>query len=370
MRILHINDLEDLAGGREIYLSHLVQGLRAAGHQVDLVCETSLLKHSGRFRALLFEKKPDLIHLHSLEMPPALRAMTGTLPIVKTIYAYGETCPSGDYFLRFGQEACTRAFGSYCWLSPYADGCNSQRPWTVFKTFRRTQQALEETRRINLLLAISHYVKDRLIQNKIDPKRIEVLPLAIPETPVESGINGEIYLLFLGRLYPQKGLHWLLQALAEAGIRIPLFVLGQGSPSYVEGLKKEYGRRLPGLIRWMGWKSPAQTRTYIAGSLGVVVPSVWPEPFSLVGPEAMSQRKPVIAFDSGGIRDWLGDGQTGFLIPPRDTRTLGEKIRWLLDHPQEARTMGENGYRVFRERFSLEVHIRQLTAIYQKLCAS
>ena len=55
----------------------------------------------------------------------------------------------------------------------------------------------------------------------------------------------------------------------------------------------------------------------------VVCPSVWNEPFGLVGLEAMAHAKPVVAFSVGGIPEWLADGETGFLAPRKDTLAMG-----------------------------------------------
>src|SRR6185295_1565509 len=64
-----------------------------------------------------------------------------------------------------------------------------------------------------------------------------------------------------------------------------------------------------------GWVSGDRYESLLAGSDLLVMPSLWPEPFGLSGPEAGLRGVPVAAFDVGGISDWLKDGVNGYLAP-------------------------------------------------------
>jgi glycosyltransferase involved in cell wall biosynthesis len=65
-----------------------------------------------------------------------------------------------------------------------------------------------------------------------------------------------------------------------------------------------------------GWLDPAQRHAALSRAAVLAVPSVWPEPFGLVGLEAAAMGVPAVAFDTGGIRQWLRDGVSGLLLPP------------------------------------------------------
>jgi glycosyltransferase involved in cell wall biosynthesis len=99
----------------------------------------------------------------------------------------------------------------------------------------------------------------------------------------------------------------------------------------------------------------------------VVIPSLIPEAFGLVGIEAMTFGKPVVAFDSGGIREWLIDGETGFLVKRGDIRGLGDRISQLLKEESLAREMGKKGKERVEKFYRKDIHLKKLLAIYEEV---
>ena len=78
----------------------------------------------------------------------------------------------------------------------------------------------------------------------------------------------------------------------------------------------------------------------------------------------MANGKPVVAFRTGGIPDWLDDGRTGLLAPLKDVAALARNIARLLGDPALARKMGRAGYdRVVRD-FNSELYLKRLLRIY------
>jgi glycosyltransferase involved in cell wall biosynthesis len=70
------------------------------------------------------------------------------------------------------------------------------------------------------------------------------------------------------------------------------------------------------------------------GARVVVVPSRWPEPFGMVGIEAMRRGRPVVAAGHGGILDWLVDGVTGWTFRPGDASSLASVLTHAMHHPR------------------------------------
>src|SRR5205085_1729680 len=107
-------------------------------------------------------------------------------------------------------------------------------------------------------------------------------------------------------------------------------------------------------------------RSYLDASL-FVVSSVWPEPFGLVGPEAMRYGLPVVAFDAGGIREWLLDGENGFLVPWMDTERFAARVQELLLNKPLARELGQRGRdRVHRE-YAAPVQVARLESLFHEV---
>ena len=85
-----------------------------------------------------------------------------------------------------------------------------------------------------------------------------------------------------------------------------------------------------------------------------VFPSMWQEPFGLVGIEAMAYARPVVAFDVGGVRQWLKDGKNGIIVPERNTTLFASALDKLAQNPSLVKSLGENGRDFVRTNFTRE----------------
>jgi glycosyltransferase involved in cell wall biosynthesis len=106
---------------------------------------------------------------------------------------------------------------------------------------------------------------------------------------------------------------------------------------------------------------------YYEKCLLAVVPSVWDEPFGIVGLEAMYCQKPVIAFKVGGIPDWLKDEINGFLVNRKDVRALADKISYLFHHREITRQMGKAGRKIYQDQFEKVNHLSHLLDVFEKI---
>jgi glycosyltransferase involved in cell wall biosynthesis len=117
-------------------------------------------------------------------------------------------------------------------------------------------------------------------------------------------------------------------------------------------------------IRFAGWLDPDPLAEEFANASLVVMPSLWPEPFGLVGIEALAAGRPAVASATGGIVDWLDDGVAGLRVPPGDELALAAALNELLADPEKQKTMGMAGRRVVADRFSPASHLTALTSAY------
>ncbi len=100
----------------------------------------------------------------------------------------------------------------------------------------------------------------------------------------------------------------------------------------------------------------------------LVSPSLY-EGFGLPAAEAMACGTPVVATTAGALREIVGDGVSGTLVPPGEVEPLAEAIRTLLEDPERCRTMGEAGARQVRERFSWRRTAEETLALYEEVLA-
>jgi glycosyltransferase involved in cell wall biosynthesis len=117
-------------------------------------------------------------------------------------------------------------------------------------------------------------------------------------------------------------------------------------------------------VEFLGWTSREDCVRLVDWSDVVVVPSLWPEPFGLIGIEALRRGVPVAAFAVGGIPEWLEDGKTGALAPgdPPTPNGLAEAVRRCLTSDDIRRTVRERAVANVPD-YSIERHLRALVPL-------
>lgn len=188
----------------------------------------------------------------------------------------------------------------------------------------------------------------RVIHHGLDPDRYRPGP----------GRGG--YLLFLGRMAPEKGLHHAIRAARAAGRRLLI------GAKLEEGTELTYYRdRIEPLLGddvvYLGEVDRPTKQRLLAGAEALVNPITWAEPFGLVMIEALASGTPVVAFPHGAAPEIVQDGVNGFL--PRDERAMVEAIGRIDEI--DRRTVRES----FDERFTAARMVRDHLELYEDVLA-
>jgi glycogen(starch) synthase len=160
-------------------------------------------------------------------------------------------------------------------------------------------------------------------------------------------------ILFAGRLEYEKGVQTVLEALPSIERRVPgvgLVVAGTGTyRASLERRAREIG--LDGQVRFAGFvEEPDLRALYVAADL-VVVPSLY-EPFGLVALEAMASGTPVVAADTGGLREIVDHGASGLRFRADDAGALSDAAVRVLTDPDLARRLTSEARRALAGRRS------------------
>jgi len=187
----------------------------------------------------------------------------------------------------------------------------------------------------------------------------------------EVGIPEEAPLtVYVGRLVPRKGVDTVVEAmgLLPGGIGARLLVVGgepgSGEPARLRKLAEDLG--VSERVHFAGSRPPGELRRYYgAADVAVSVPHY--EPFGMTPLEAMACGTPVIGARVGGVQWSVADGETGFLVPPRDPKALaGRLLRLLLDRPLRDR-MGRAARRRVEGTFAWEGVARQAAVVFSEV---
>jgi glycosyltransferase involved in cell wall biosynthesis len=139
---------------------------------------------------------------------------------------------------------------------------------------------------------------------------------------------------------------------------VPLKIIGDGP--LLDTIKGSSRKN----ISFLGQKERSEVLREMARSSVLVMPSECYEGFPMVLVEAFSQGLPVIASRLGSMTEIIEDGVTGLHFMPGDAVDLIQKIKWAHENPEEMCRMGENARKIYEEKYTPEINLRQLMDVY------
>ncbi len=177
--------------------------------------------------------------------------------------------------------------------------------------------------------------------------------------------SGKINILSMGILCKRKGTYDTIEAaklIQNPNVVINLY--GDGELDEFRKLIAE--NNLENRVKIKGWIRGEQKDIAFAESDIYILPS-YNEGLPMSILEAMAVKLPVISTPIGGIPETIEEGVNGFLIQPGDYKALAEKIDLLANDKELREKMGQESYRIAKEKFDIEIIIKQLQEIYGNL---
>jgi glycosyltransferase involved in cell wall biosynthesis len=341
---------------------HLSLARKAKAFRDGIYCFDARKKLSQ----LLKDFKPDVAHAHSINYqlsPSVFSAFRKSgVPVVITLHDYQIICGAGSLYV--DDAVCERCRGGQHY-NLLRHSCYWNLPASLMATLNHyVHDGLHSWDVASKLLSPSRFLKEKLTEFGVPAERITHIPIFIDflEQPLESRNVGE-YVLYFGRLAPNKGTKVLLDA-AKA-IDYKFLLIGDGPLS---GWVEEQCAASRGKVQRLAFvSSREELGRYIERAAFSVIPSVWYEnqPATILETYAMS--RPVIGSRLGGIPELIDQGHTGLLCEPGNAADLAEKIRFMLERPDLCREWGRNGNHKLSEGFSRAAHYERLMAIYSSV---
>jgi len=393
MRALIATQNLGIVGGVETYLRAVLPRLARAGFEVGILGEegdptrgisaacpgvpawTAEGKSAADVLREVADWRPDVVYSHGLDDPVLEGAVADRFPTVLFAHAYHGTCVSGTKCgSRPDYRPCRRTLGLACLALYLPCGCGGRNPLTMLGLYRTQRRRNANLARYRAVLVASRHMADEYRRHGVADDRLRLLPLfptdAVPDPAPPGPRPRSDRVLFVGRLTVLKGVRHLVEAVriatAELGRRLTLVVAGDGAErAEVEADAKRLG--VP--VELLGWVGSEQRNSEMRAADVLAVPSVWPEPFGLVGLEAGCVGLPAVGYATGGIPDWLTPGVNGESAPgdrPSPTALAAALVRALADdgHLQRLRV---GAWEVVR-RFTPEAHLEGLADVLRAAC--
>jgi glycosyltransferase involved in cell wall biosynthesis len=392
------------AGGQNVYVDAVSRHLGCHGYAADV------------FTVWNDREQPEITHLTDTvrvinvavsEQPQHKDALWPLMPAFRDGINSFATRSSETYDLihgNFWMSGWVAAELQDAWSVPaieifHATGITKRREQGDADTSPGDRVAVEcdIVRRVEHMIAQCPAERDELLDDYgADPARISLIPSAvdieryrpIPQGAARASLgldpDAEV-LVYVGRVIPRKDIRNVVRALAKLGelrrargdSSLPALLIVGGETAepdvratpeigVLQDLANELG--VGDQVRFMGRHQPAELyRWYSAADVAVTTP--WYEPFGLTPLEAMACGTPVIGAAVGGIAFTIADGETGFLVPPRDPVALASRLDTLLSDPEMRQRMGAAGVARVVHFFSWSRVGAETAALYDRVLA-
>lgn len=389
MRLLIASQFGGLIGGRETYLRAVAPLLRAAGWDVGFALEQPAGPGVGSVvgsdpgpvwripedLAAIATWQPSVAFTHGLSDPAVEASLAARFPTVYFAHGYYGTCISGTKcHARPGYRTCERVLGPACLAVYLPRRCGGQNPLTMLRLYAAQRRSGANLARYAAVVVASRHMADEYARHGVSSERLHTIPYfptdITPDAAAPAARPRSDRVLFVGRVTALKGWRELLEAVPAAasrlGRRLTLVVAGDGPD---RAACEAEAARLGVPAEFLGWVGPDRRQAEMRVADVLAVPSVWPEPFGMVGIEAGCVGLPAVAFAVGGIPEWLTAGVSGELAPGGrpDARQLAESlVRALADdaHWQAMRV----GAWAAAGRFTAASHVERLGRTLRQAC--
>jgi glycosyltransferase involved in cell wall biosynthesis len=393
MRLLFVHERFGSLGGAESNLLLTAQELGRRGYDVGIAhggssAHADALWHqvfASRFaldempacpavEAVLAHYRPDVVYLHKFSDPRILQSLVDSrIPVIRMVHDHDLYCMRSYKYNYFSRRICMRPLSLYCvfpcgaCVARSSDG-GIPLKWVSYLAKRRE---IDANKKFHRLVVATGYMREELLRNGFASDQIEIhapVPRSGPSDDVPT-LSPRNLIVFSGQIIRGKGVDILLHALSRVESRFECLIFGDGNQrSHCELLRDRLG--LQDKVQFEGFVPQERIVEAYRDASVAVMSSVWPEPFGASGLEAMRSGLPVVAFDAGGISEWLIDGVNGFLVPWMDCDTFARRLDSLLRDKMLAREMGRIGRGYVDERFDFTSYINGLEGLFHRTAES
>jgi glycosyltransferase involved in cell wall biosynthesis len=383
MRILVAHNYYQQPGGEDQCVVSEIAMLSAHGHEVahyrlhnDSIGEMGRLRLASRtiwsdrayrdLRDSIRARRPDIVHFHNtfpLISPSAYHAARAEkVAVVQTLHNFRFLCARADLF-RAG-KVCEDCVGkSIIWPSVlhkcYRGDVGANLVVATMLAVHRSIGTWRDS--VSMYIALSDASRRKLIAGGLPAAKIMIKPnFAAPDPGAGVGQGG--YIVFIGRLSPEKGLATLMNAWRRHGDLPPLKIVGNGPMASTLQEASRGDRR----IEWLGAQSLDVVYSLIGDAACLVLTSECYENCPRVVIESFAKGTPAVVSELGAMAELVEHGRTGAHFKPGDPDDLAEKVRDILTDAERLKQMRRAARRAYEGKFTEEVNYAKLMYIYER----
>lgn len=387
MKILYVHERFGSLGGAEANVAIVAQELGQRGHDIGILHGPGTGKNEDHWRSVLPSRfplenqdsreatraalksfRPDVVYVHKMDDLAVIETLVESgYPLVRMVHDHDIYCMRSYKYNYFSRKICTKPASFRCVFPCMGCAVKSDKKGFPLKwvSYLDKKREIRLNHQFDRMCVVTEFMRDELIKNGFDPNRIEIHP-PVPragEQGLRSSFSDRNLILYAGQIIRGKGVDVLIKSLAKLEEPYECVILGEGNHREAcEELAESLG--IADRVHFKGFVPQEELKAYYRDCSVVALSSVWPEPIATIGLEVMRYALPVVAFDAGGIRDWLKDGENGYLVPWMDTDTYAKRLDDLLRNKAKARQMGEAGLERVTRDYDFEGYLNGLERLF------
>lgn len=339
------------AGGDDLFVYRLAEGLSGRGHSVDVVHSVDAYRSARQKNG-----SHDVIHFHDASLAGAAGILEmGDGVKLYTPHDYRLVCPTHELFA-FKREVCVQKRCVRCQI-------HAMRPPQLW---RRTSRLRDYARHIDRFLMPSKFARDRHIIDGLEGS-FTVLPHFVPAPivgpPSDLDRRTDPYFLVAGRIEKLKGVQDLLPVFREYGYA-RLVIVGTGS--YERELKAAAAGNPA--VEFRRFIDPSEIGSAYRNAIAVIAPSQRYETFFSAGAEAMMHGTPVIARRIGALAEMIAE--TGGGLSFDTPASLHDAMLRIQKDPTLRAQLAQRGREAAETTWTVEAHLEKYLAIVDEVMAT
>ena len=208
--------------------------------------------------------------------------------------------------------------------------------------------------RVDRFIALTEFQKRKMVAAGLPEHKLAVKPnfLAAPPAVTMPRLEPRFGALFVGRLAPEKGVSFLVEAWRS--VDYPLTIVGDGP------LAAALRRDASDQVTFLGHQDRTRVLEEMRKAAFLVMPSLWYEGLPMTLVEAYAAGLPVLASDLGAMAELVQPGVTGWTFAAGNANVLQIALARMIDHPPPSESCRQR----FEDRYTAAVNLPQLEAIY------
>jgi glycosyltransferase involved in cell wall biosynthesis len=350
MKILFVNDYKKHSG-TENFIKDCMNWLRREGHESDIAFPPKDIPPFGEeiIKTKIDMYKPDVIHFNNcciVGMENVRYAIDEGYKCLLTMHDYWPLCRS-RLFMKFDTRQCDNRD----W-----NNCRCQHRMVNIKDNFLIRDTLKDLH----IVTICDFMQDKLREFDFRGKVSTILDgidMSNIEKPAEKVGN---HVMWSGRPCIEKGFNFFVKLGRILHHEYDI------EPVFTTSVK-ELQPNIPDYITFKG-RLPYNEYTQLMNeALAYVLTVFWHEPAALPQIEAQARGVPPVVFDVGGLKEYIKNAETGFIIPPYDVDMMARFINDLKETPDMRAELGQNAREHALENLSIDRMMKEYMDLYGRL---